>query len=156
MAAEQKLFRIDDALDAINQKLIRRHPHVFGDVAVEGPADVRRNWEEIKRTTEGRGAAGLFGDVPENLPSLSLAAKVQRRAEGEAAPAPFAAARTTLDALELAATEASPAGTQQRFAALGELLFLLVRCARALDLDAELALRQATRRFRDDGGMIQP
>jgi MazG family protein len=138
------------------QKLIRRHPHVFGDVAVEGPADVRRNWEEIKRTTEGRGAAGLFGDVPENLPSLSLAAKVQRRAEGEAAPAPFAAARATLDALELAAGEESPVGRQQRFAALGELLFLLVRCARALDVDPELALRQTTRRFRDDGGMIQP
>jgi MazG family protein len=138
------------------QKLIRRHPHVFGDVAVEGPADVRRNWEEIKRTTEGRAAAGLFGDVPENLPSLSLAAKVQRRAEGEAAPAPFAAARDTLEMLELAAANESPAGPQQRFAVLGELLFLIVRCARALDIDPELALRQTTRRFRDGTGMIQP
>ena len=57
------------------EKLIRRHPHVFGDVAVDGADAVRRNWDEIKRTTEGRGAAGLFADVPENLPALSLAAQ---------------------------------------------------------------------------------
>ena len=128
--------------DHCSEKLIRRHPHVFGETLVEGAADVRRNWDEIKRTSEGRGAGGLFDDVPENLPALSLAAKVLRRAEGEAPAAPFAAARAGLSRLEAAG------GRDERFGALGELLFELVRCARALDVDPELALRQTTHAFR--------
>jgi MazG family protein len=127
------------------QKLIRRHPHVFGDVEVDGPAAVRRNWDEIKRTSEGRGADGLFGDVPENLPALALAAKVQRRAErGEAREdSSFAAAERSLARL-------SQLGSRdERFAELGELLFTIVSCARALDVDPELALRAATGRFRE-------
>jgi XTP/dITP diphosphohydrolase/tetrapyrrole methylase family protein/MazG family protein/ATP diphosphatase len=125
-----------------SEKLIRRHPHVFGDVAVDGAAEVRRNWDEIKRTTEGRAANGLFSDVPENLPALSLAAKVQRRAGDEPLDAPFAQAQ------ELLALLAQPAPAEQRFDTLGELLFVLVRCGRALELDPELALRRATSRFR--------
>jgi NTP pyrophosphatase (non-canonical NTP hydrolase) len=85
--------------DHCAQKLIRRHPHVFGDVEVDGTADVRRNWDEIKRTREGRGAGGLFGDVPENLPALALAAKLQRRAAGEQAEPPFRAAEAGRAAL---------------------------------------------------------
>ncbi|HVC85594.1 MAG TPA: MazG family protein [Solirubrobacteraceae bacterium] len=125
-----------------SEKLIRRHPHVFGDVAVDGAAEVRRNWDEIKRTTEGRAADGLFSDVPENLPALSLAAKVQRRAGDEPLEAPFAQAQESLALLS------QPAPTEQRFDTLGELLFVLVRCGRALELDPELALRRATSRFR--------
>jgi len=125
------------------QKLIRRHPHVFGDVEVDGPADVRRNWDEIKRTSEGRGAGGLFADVPENLPALTLAAKVQRRADGDQLEPPFAEVESALRRL----TERTE--RDSRFAALGELLFEVVRCARALDVDPELALRRATVRFRE-------
>jgi MazG family protein len=128
----------------VTEKLIRRHPHVFGEAQAESPEAVRRNWDEIKRTTEGRGAGGLFGDVPENLPALSLAAKTQRRAGGaadggEAIQAVIARA----DAL------GALAGPRESFDAIGELLFALVACARALDVDAELALRQATARFRE-------
>src|SRR5919205_242601 len=61
------------------QKLIRRHPHVFGDVEVEHAAEVLRNWDAIKRAEPGR-EAGIFGDVPENLPSPLYARKMQRRA----------------------------------------------------------------------------
>jgi MazG family protein len=125
------------------QKLIRRHPHVFGDVEVDGPADVRRNWDEIKRTTEGRGAGGLFADVPESLPALSLAAKIQRRADGEQSTPPFTQAEESLARLQ------QLNGRDERFTELGELLFALVRCARALDVDPELALRRAGARFRD-------
>ena len=136
--------------DHCAEKLIRRHPHVFGDVAVDGAAAVRRNWDEIKRTTEGRAAGGLFSDVPENLPALSLAAKVQRRACDEPLDAPLEQAREALAQL------AKPAPAAARFDALGELLFVLVRCARALELDPELALRRATSRFRAtlDGGEV--
>jgi uncharacterized protein YabN with tetrapyrrole methylase and pyrophosphatase domain len=114
---------------------------VFGDVEVDGTADVRRNWDEIKRTSEGRGAGGLFDDVPENLPALALAAKLQRRAASEQAQPPFREAEDSLARL----TRLS--GRDERFDELGDLLFTLVRCARALDVDPELALRQASTRF---------
>ena len=128
------------------QKLIRRHPHVFADARVDGPEQVRRNWDEIKRTSEGRGAGGLFADVPENLPGLSLAAKVQRRAESgqtqEEGP-PFAQARRSLERLS------GLRSRDERFEQLGELLFAVVGCARALDVDPELAVRAAAGRFRE-------
>jgi MazG family protein len=124
------------------EKLIRRHPHVFGEVSVDGAEAVRRNWDEIKRTSEGRGAGGLFADVPENLPALSLAARVQRRAGEEPGEDALADAAVALDRFA-----GAPAG-ETRFDALGELLFALVRCARASGVDAELALRGATSRFR--------
>src|SRR5579862_1892719 len=78
-------------------KLVRRHPHVFGEVEVEGPEGVRRNWDEIKRTREGRGRDGLFADVPENLPALSLAARVQRRTGDEGDGAALAEAAALLE-----------------------------------------------------------
>jgi MazG family protein len=129
--------------DHCTEKLIRRHPHVFGEVSVEGAGDVVRNWDEIKRVAEGRGAAGLFGDLPENLPALSLAAKALRRAEGSAGAPPFAAARASLERLE------EHTERDQRFDEFGDLLFELVRCARALEIDPELALRRASTRFRE-------
>jgi len=131
----------------VAEKLIRRHPHVFGDAQAESPDAVRRNWDEIKRTAEGRSAGGLFADVPENLPALSLAAKTQRRAGA----APELAAAAAQAATPLAAL----GGLQERherFDAVGELLFAVVACARALDVDPELALRQATTSYRDRVG----
>jgi len=129
--------------DHCTEKLIRRHPHVFGEVSVEGADDVVRNWDEIKRVGEGRGAAGLFGDLPENLPALSLAAKALRRAEGAAGPAPFAEARESLERLQ------EGEGRDECFEAVGEALFALVRCSRSLGVDPELALRRATTRYRE-------
>jgi MazG family protein len=125
------------------EKLIRRHPHVFGEVAVEGADDVVRNWDEIKRVKEGRGDAGLFGDLPENLPALSLAAKALRRAEGATGVPHYARARESLERL------AQREQRDERFEELGELLFELVRCARSLGVDPELALRVATSRYRE-------
>lgn len=124
------------------EKLVRRHPHVFGGVEVSGPEAVVRNWDEIKRTSERRGGGGLFADVPENLPALSLAARVQRRAREAGGDGAFA------DAASLLERFAAEPGGEAGFDALGELLFVLVRCARISGLDAELALRRATGRFR--------
>jgi MazG family protein len=129
------------------EKLVRRHPHVFGEVEVSGPEAVRRNWDEIKRASEGRGAGGVFADVPENLPALSLAARMQRRAGEE--PGGEAALAGAAALLERFAASAEDGDAEARFDALGELLFALVRCARAFGLDAELALRRATTRFRE-------
>ncbi|MDP9133336.1 MAG: nucleoside triphosphate pyrophosphohydrolase, partial [Actinomycetota bacterium] len=68
-----------DVAEHVRQKLIRRHPHVFGEVEADTAGQVLRNWDAIKATEPGR-EPGIFGDVPENLPSLLHARKVQRRA----------------------------------------------------------------------------
>jgi MazG family protein len=69
---------LEQAARLVHEKLVRRHPHVFGGIEAETPGRVRTNWEAIKRDQEGR--SGIFHDVPENLPSLLYARKVQRRA----------------------------------------------------------------------------
>ena len=128
------------------QKLIRRHPHVFAQVEVADAADVLRNWDEVKRAEHGR-AAGIFGEVPENLPALLYARKIQRRASSAGTPA-----FSTGDSLDRLARErerlAAAGGREQRFEAVGELLFAAVAAARELDVDPELALRAAADRFR--------
>ncbi len=128
------------------EKLIRRHPHVFGDARAETAAEVLRNWDRIKSTEAGR-EPGLFGEVPENLPGPLYARKVQRRAAAAGVDHPDAtAARAALDA-ELAALERAD-DEPERFRAVGDALFAAVGLARHLRVDPELALRDAAGRFR--------
>ncbi|HEY8584218.1 MAG TPA: MazG family protein [Capillimicrobium sp.] len=124
------------------QKLIRRHPHVFGDTEAATAGAVLANWDRIKETEEGR-ERGVFAEVPENLPGPLLARKVQRRAAtsgldpldaGEA----LDAAR---GALELVGDQATPE-------TIGDALFALVNVARKQKVDPELALRASAARFR--------
>src|SRR5271165_1620842 len=85
MAAEQGLFSIDDALDAINQKLVRRHPHVFGEESAATADDVKRIWGEVKATekaAKGAQEAGLLDPVPRALPALVEAQQIASRAAG--------------------------------------------------------------------------
>ena len=134
------------------QKLIRRHPHVFSDVEVEDAAHVLRNWDEIKKGEEGR-EQGVFAEVPENLPSLLHARKVQRRAASSGfdfpgVEGPLQSVRDELDELEaVAAADGDPA-RDARFHELGDVLFAAVNVARKLKVDPELALRAASERFR--------
>jgi uncharacterized protein YabN with tetrapyrrole methylase and pyrophosphatase domain len=116
------------------QKLVRRHPHVFGDVEAESAGEVLRNWDAIKAGEAGR-EPGIFGDVPENLPALLYARKLQRRA-------------ATAGLLERA-PEPDPARRDADFEEIGERLFAVVDEARRLRVDPELALRAAAQRFRD-------
>ncbi|TML31204.1 MAG: MazG family protein [Actinobacteria bacterium] len=130
------------------QKLIRRHPHVFGEAEAETAGEVLRNWDAIKREEPGRGN-GVFADVPENLPALLLARKVQRRAAS--AGALDIGAEEALQDLR-ACVEAlahAPDDRDARFGMLGAALFAAVHVARTLRLDPELALREATQRFRE-------
>jgi MazG family protein len=132
------------------EKLIRRHPHVFGEVEASTAAEVLRNWDEIKSSEAGR-EAGLFGEVPENLPSPLYARKVQRRAASSGFDFPgvdtaIEAAREELAELEAVAVAGDREG---RFRELGDLLFAVVNVARKLRVDPELALRDASDRFRD-------
>jgi MazG family protein len=133
--------------DACREKLVRRHPHVFADAEASDSAQVLRNWDEIKRGEAGR-EEGIFGEVPENLPALLHARKVQRRAAGAGRSADGAAsALASLDGARerLADATASPA---ERFDALGTLLFAAVAVAREHRIDPELALRATSDAFR--------
>ena len=126
----------------IHEKLVRRHPHVFGDVEAETGEHVRRNWEQIKREQEGR--EGVFHDVPENLPALKYAQKVQQRAKAVGFEYP------DLDGA-VADLDDELRELKEDFAAdeLGDVLFATVNVARKLDVDPELELRRAAARFRN-------
>ncbi len=134
------------------EKLVRRHPHVFGDTAVADAGEVLRNWDEIKRTQEGRDT--LFGDLPENLPALSRARKAQRRvaSTGFDFPGVDVAAQAVRD--ELVELEEAP-DPQTRFHEVGDVLFAAANLARKLKVDPELALRAATVRFCDRVGSAE-
>jgi len=125
---------------AIQDKLVRRHPHVFGDATAETPGAVKQRWEELKTEQEGR--EGIFHHVPETLPSLLYAQKVQRRAATIGFEYPdLAGAFGDLDD-EIEELREEPSGSE-----LGDVLFAAVNVARHLGVDPELELRQASRRF---------
>jgi XTP/dITP diphosphohydrolase/tetrapyrrole methylase family protein/MazG family protein/ATP diphosphatase len=129
----------------VRQKLIRRHPHVFGEVEADTAREVLRNWDQIKRDEPGR-EDGIFGEVPENLPALLHARKVQRRA----ATSGFDFDRVPYDAISGELEELEAAGTDRdaAFHEVGDVLFAAVNVARKLHVDPELALRSASARFR--------
>jgi len=131
----------------IHAKLVRRHPHVFGEVEAKTAGRVKENWDRIKREQEGR--EGVFHDVPEALPALLLARKVQQRAKavGFEYPDVDGALADLEDELrELRADLDSP---ERRAEELGDVLFAAVNVARKLDVDPELELRRAAARFRE-------
>ena len=125
---------------AIHEKLVRRHPHVFGDGTADTPGAVKQRWEELKTEQEGR--EGIFHHVPETLPSLLYAQKVQRRAATFGFDYPdLAGASGDLDD-EIEELRDDSSGNE-----LGDVLFAAVNVARHLGVDPELELRQASRRF---------
>jgi len=142
-AADGTGYTIDDVAEGIVAKLIRRHPHVFADVTVSGPEEVKRNWDAIKAAerAEAGGAPGSVLDtVPFGQPALSLAAQLQRRAERAGVPA---------DLADPADLPAAGAAGGQSVSEVGAELFALVTRAREAGLDPELELRAAARAYRD-------
>jgi tetrapyrrole methylase family protein/MazG family protein len=144
MASEDGRWDVDDVARRLTEKLIHRHPHVFGDVEVSGAEEVLTNWEKLK-VEEGSGSRrGVEDEIPATLPALARAAKVQRRAAGwgvewASAEAAVAALREEVGAL----SEASEDAERE----IGEVLFATVATARKLGVDAESALRRTTRGF---------
>ena len=141
---------------AVHEKLVRRHPHVFGDTEARTAGRVRENWERIKREQEER--EGVFHEVPESLPSLLYARKVQRRARAVGFEYPdvdgaLADLDDELRELKEAIAEAGgepPPETEPDphvFEELGDVLFSAVNVARRLNVDPELALRAMSERF---------
>ena len=136
-------FDVDGVARAITEKLVRRHPHVFGDLQVASAGEVVRNWEAIKREEEGR--TDPLAGIPSALPALQLAAKLQKRAPDGGLPAATgspAGVRERLDDL------AGAAGADGPERAVGELLFEVVALARSYGVEPEAALRATARRFR--------
>ena len=131
-----------EVAEGMVQKLIRRHPHVFGDAEAETAGEVLRNWDRIKREEEGRGVGEPFADVPENLPALLYARKLQRRAQSAG-----------LEGAEPEQRIARPATREAAERWIGEALFALVDLARRLRVDPELALRASAQRFRERVGV---
>jgi MazG family protein len=148
---------LEDVARLVHEKLVRRHPHVFGDAEARTAGRVRERWEEIKRTDEDR--EGIFHHVSESFPALLYARKVQRRAASVGFEYPDTAGaladlddevrelkEALADAGELAPETEPPAHV---FEEMGDVFFAAVNVARRLNVDPELALRTMTRRFVD-------
>ena len=130
----------------VHAKLVRRHPHVFGEVQADTAGRVKENWDRIKREQEGR--EGVFHDVPASLPGLLYARKMQQRAKSVGFEYPdVAGAVADLDE-EIRELKDDLESPERRAEELGDVLFAAVNVARSLDVDPELALRRATDRFR--------
>jgi XTP/dITP diphosphohydrolase len=148
-------YTIDDVADGIIQKLTRRHPHVFGDVAVSGAEEVKANWDAIK-AAERQAASGEAGSmldgIPLAQPALSLATALQRRAERAGAPAELAdltAAPVPADGAKTMVPGEAVDETVDEVSEMGAELFALAARARAAGLDPELELRSAARAYRN-------
>lgn len=149
VGAERGAFTVADVVRGIHDKLVLRHPHVFGDVEADDSSTVLRNWEQIKAEEKGRDSA--MDGIPPALPGLMLAMKVQTRAASAGfdwTGGPEVAFRDVED--ELAEVRADPSEHE-----VGDLLFAAVQVARRLDHDPEAALRAAAQRFARRFGVVE-
>lgn len=150
LASERDAFAFDDVVNAICDKLTRRHPHVFGEAVVADAAEQTAAWERMKREERAeRGNASALADVPMALPALTRARKLGARAAHAGFDWPDATGpRGKIDE-ELAELDAAcrASDPKAREAELGDLLFSVVNLARHLEVDPESALRRANERF---------
>jgi MazG family protein len=149
MAADAGHFDIRDSLQAINSKLVRRHPHVFGDAQADTAGEVLRQWDEIK-ATEKKKPQGLLSGVSRAQPALMEARQISSKAAGAGFDWPsidgvFAKLREELGELDQARESASQEEVEGE---IGDLLFVVVNLARFLKVDPEQALRRTNSKFR--------
>jgi len=147
IASESGEFRLADVVESIGRKLVRRHPHVFGDVRAETPEQVVDNWEAIKRDERGDDRP-LLADVPPAMPALAYSQALQSRAStvGFQWPDVERVLEKLVEELEeLSKVEDAAARRDE----MGDVLFVLTSVARSLGVDAEEALRLAARKFRE-------
>jgi tetrapyrrole methylase family protein / MazG family protein len=147
IARQAGAFDIDGVAEVLRQKLVRRHPHVFGDVDASEAKVVKENWDRIKEEERGGRAASILDGVPDGLPALQRAVKIQNRAAkigfdwdhaGQVVPK----VREELEELEMATTGQGDVEWE-----LGDLLFSVINLARHLGVEPELALRRSTSTF---------
>jgi MazG family protein len=149
VAEEQGLYDLGDVAAGIHAKLVRRHPHIFGEGVAETAEDVKKTWDVIKKEAEGR--VGIFHDVPSSFPATLLAQKLQQRAAAvgfDWEQAVDVMAKVEEESQELAVE--MTAGDPGRLAdEVGDLLFSVINLSRKLKVDPELALRRSALRFRE-------
>ncbi|XWN29099.1 MAG: nucleoside triphosphate pyrophosphohydrolase [Devosia sp.] len=149
MAEEEGCFAFDDVANAICEKLVRRHPHIFSDGAARTPEEIKRVWDEIKAEEKAHKPKGLIEDVPVSVPTLVRAQKMQKRmakAGMDWPDMPSVAAKIDEEVAEF--TAAVQSGDKTRIEAeFGDVLFTLVNVARHAGIDADNALRHTNATF---------
>ncbi len=145
IASEKKAFNIDDALNTVCDKLIHRHPHIYGDVVVQDEEEVKKNWEKLK-LKEGR--KSVLEGVPHSLPALVKATRIQEKAKGigfewENAKDVWKKVKEEIDEFEVELNN----NTDKKEEEFGDLLFSLVNYARFIDLSPESALSKTNQKF---------
>ncbi len=157
IAAEEGEFSMADILGGIHRKIVHRHPHVFGEVNVDGVEGVLTNWQKIKqaeKAAKGNGDQGILSGVPRSMPSLARAEAIQSRAARvgfdwpEVAPV-FAKINEEIEEVRQASTP------EEREKELGDLLFAVVNLVRWYKVDPEAALRGTNQRFYNRFGYIE-
>lgn len=150
IAIDDGEFNMPDVIAEINAKLIRRHPHVFGDLAVSGVGEVLANWEKLKEQERANKPSkkkdGIFSTVPKTLPALAQADTYQQRASRIGFDWPDISGPLAKVHEEIAEIESAPSD-EARAAEVGDLLFAVVNWARWLKIDPEASLRQTNARF---------
>lgn len=146
IGSEFKSFDLEKVISEINNKLIFRHPHIFGDVKVENDEDVKRNWEELKLK---EGKKSVLDGVPNGLPAMIKANRIQEKARGvgfdwEIREQVWDKVNEELNELRTEVIENNNDNIESEF---GDLLFSVINAARLYDVDPEIALEKTNRKF---------
>ncbi|MGB1216765.1 MAG: nucleoside triphosphate pyrophosphohydrolase [Saprospiraceae bacterium] len=150
IADEKKVFDIADALNAVCDKLIERHPHIYGDVIAETEEEVKQNWEKIKLKT-GDGNKTVLGGVPNSLPAMIKAYRMQEKTakvgfEWENKNQVWEKVKEEIDELEETISE--DMSQERKEEEFGDVLFSLINYARFIKVDPETALEKINRKFK--------
>lgn len=152
IASEKKEFDIGDVLQGICDKLVRRHPHIYGEVDVKDEEDVKQNWEKIKLDEKGNDS--VLGGVPASLPALVKAMRIQEKARGagfdwERKEQVWEKVQEEMEEFHLAHSASQPdkSGKEKATEEFGDLLFSLVNYARFIDINPEDALERTNKKF---------
>lgn len=147
IAKEQDRFTFGDVLTAIAEKMITRHPHIYGDTKVENEEDVKLNWQRIKLQKEGK--KSILSGVPKSLPAVVKATRIQEKAahigfEWEHKADVWKKVEEEINELHEAEKQDEKVAIEEEF---GDLLFALINYARFLKIDAESALERTNKKF---------
>jgi MazG family protein len=153
LAEEEGAFAFDDVVEAVNRKMIRRHPHVFGDSEARSADLAKDFWEQIKSKERTPAKSGVLANVPVTLPGLTRAVKLQNKAAKVGFDWPDI--RHVYEKLSEEIAELQSASRNEQLEEFGDLLFVVANLARHLEIDPEAALRAANAKFESRFGYIE-
>lgn len=149
IADEKSAFDVADVLNQVCEKLIHRHPHIYGDVKVESEEDVKKNWEQLKLQEKGKKKKTILSGVPKSLPAMVKATRIQDKARGagfdwDHQDQVFEKLQEEVSELKV---EVDKNDKEKIEAEFGDVLFSMINYARFLDIDPELALERTNKKF---------